>query len=271
MAKVKARFKTTSAAASPQRVVNVSAGDYVFRQGDLGTEMFVIHEGSVEIVNSGIDSSPLAVLERGDFFGEMAILEGAPRTASARAAEDCKLVQIDEATFSRLLRKDPEVAVRIMRKLSMRIRRLEELLLERGATVPNRAEVGSGAQTGAIEPSETDVVESATDVAEGAKLEHPGTGMVFPLTLEDTSSIGRRDPITGVKPTVDLTPIDPERSCSRRHARIISEAGGYLLVEDIGTTNGTFVNEDRLQTGVPARLSAGDRVRFGLVTLEFAV
>ena len=118
MTKVKARFKTTSKASAQRRIVEFSEGEYIFERGDLGTEMYVIREGRVEILNTRIDSQPMAVLERGDFFGEMAILEGAPRTASARAAVDSKLVRIDEATFSRLLRNDPEVAVRIMRKLS---------------------------------------------------------------------------------------------------------------------------------------------------------
>ncbi|MFQ5525200.1 MAG: cyclic nucleotide-binding domain-containing protein [Thermoanaerobaculia bacterium] len=271
MAKVKARFKTTSAASPAQRLVNVPAGEYVFRRGEIGVEMYVIHEGQVEILNSGIDSKPLAVLEKGDFFGEMAILEGAPRTASARAKEDCKLVQIDETTFSRLLRKDPETSVRIMRKLSARIRRLEELLLERGAAVPVRSEVTSASQTDEISRVGEPDSEVGSIVSTGPRLVHPGTGVVFVLESGDTSLVGRRDPITGVKPTVDLTPIDPERSCSRQHARIFPKDGVYHLVEDIGTTNGTYLNEDRIGTGVPAPMSAGDKVRFGLVTLEFAV
>lgn len=265
MVKVRARFKTTSASAPPQRMVSLAKGEYVFKLGELGVDMYVIHQGSVEILNPGIDSAALAVLEKGDFFGEMAILEGAPRTASVRALEDCKLVQIDEATFSRLLRRDPEVSVRIMRKLSNRIRRLEELLLERGAAVPIRTEVSSAGQTGTIDE------QAGKEIDGGPRLSHPGTGVIYGLALGDTSLVGRRDPITGVKPTVDLTSIDPERSCSRRHARIFPESGFYHLVEDVGTTNGTFLNEDRLTTGLPVRINAGDTVRFGLVTLEFSV
>ncbi|MCP4202994.1 MAG: cyclic nucleotide-binding domain-containing protein [bacterium] len=267
---MKARFKTTSAASPQRRVVELAKGDYVFEQGDLGTEMYVIHEGAIEIMNTDIDPRPIAVLEKGDFFGEMAILEGAARTASARAAVDSKLVQINEATFSRLLRKDPEVAIRIMRKLSQRVRRLEELLLERGAPVPPASEVTDAGQTGALSPAgQEEEPRASVAVAGGPRLVHPGTGVVFNLMREETSLVGRRDPITGIKPTVDLTPIDPERSCSRQHARIYPEGDAYFLAEDISTTNGTFLNEDRLGTGVPARMASGDRVRFGLVTLEF--
>ena len=260
MVKIRPRFKTTSTPSAERRLMKVAAGELVFHRGDLGTEMFVIREGAVEIFNPNVDAEPLAVLEKGDFFGEMAILDGAPRTASARAAVDSTLVRIDETTFARLLRKDPEVAVRIMRKLSRRLRHVEELLAERGGVVPG---------SGPVETVASDV-DPAAETAAGARLVHLGTGAVFPLLDEGTSLVGRRDPITGIKPTVDLTAIDPERSCSRQHARVFERDQSYFVAEDVGTTNGTFLNENRLGTGVPERLTNGDKVRFGLVTLEFS-
>lgn len=270
MTKVKARFKTTSAAAAaPRKVMELARGEYIFKRGDLGTEMYVIREGKIEIMNPGIDSEPIAVLGKGDFFGEMAILEGAPRTASARAAVDAKLVQIDEATFGRLLRKDPEVAVRIMRKLSHRIRHLEELLIQRGAALSPRSEV-TEAGVAAFGEIEREGAKSAPAAERGPRLIHPGTGVTFGLLPDEVSVVGRRDPISGLRPTVDLTPIDPERSCSRQHARIYPDNESFYLTEDISTTNGTFLNETRLGTGEPARMRSGDRVRFGLVTLEFS-
>lgn len=258
MVKIKPRFKTTSEAAA-RRLMKVPAGDFIFHTGDLGTEMYVIREGSVEILNSQVDSKPLAVLEKGDFFGEMAVLEGAPRSAAARAVEDTTLVRVDEPTFGRLLRRDPEVAVRIMRKLSRRLRHVEQLLADRGGVVPGSGPVATVG----------DHVETVADLEVGSRLIHPGTGMVFPLLDGEISLVGRRDPITGIKPIVDLTSIDPERSCSRQHAKILHRDGTYFVVEDVGTTNGTFVNETRVGTGVPERIGEGDKVRFGLVTLEF--
>lgn len=255
MAKVRARFKTTSHATSGRRLLEFREGEYVFRAGDLGTEMYVIHEGSIEIANPAISAEPLAVLEKGDFFGEMAILEGAARTASARVLEPSKLVRIDEATFARLLRRDPEVAVRIMRKLSRRLRTVESLL-------------GDQAQK---DQAQATAPQEETSVLDGPRLLHPGTGSVLRIKLEGTSTVGRADPITGIEPTVDLTPLDPERSCSRQHSRIYEEDGAFLVVEDLGTTNGTFLNENRLTTGIAAHLRSGDRVRFGLVTLEFSL
>ncbi|MBZ0089867.1 MAG: cyclic nucleotide-binding domain-containing protein [Thermoanaerobaculia bacterium] len=122
-------FKTTSKrAALPTYTVEFQPGDYVFKEGDLGTEMFIVHEGKVEILKEMLgEPKQLAVLEKGDFFGEMAILEDLPRTASARAISEVKLLHINGSTFDQMLRSNPEIAVRMMRKLSRRLRETDRL------------------------------------------------------------------------------------------------------------------------------------------------
>ncbi len=70
-------------------LLELKAGEVIFEEGDAGDEMFVIQSGTVEIVKKrkGVEK-PLATLEKGDFFGEMSILENLPRTAKARAVTD---------------------------------------------------------------------------------------------------------------------------------------------------------------------------------------
>src|SRR5688572_1623970 len=144
-------FKSTAAPGSPPAAggarkglasftEELAAGDYVFREGELGTEMFILQEGQVEILKTldGVDEQ-LAVLEKGDFFGEMSLLEDLPRTATARAVTPCKLIRIDGATFDQMLRNKPEIAVRIMRKLSRRLRQTDQMLREALGT-PDHAE-----------------------------------------------------------------------------------------------------------------------------------
>src|SRR6476661_3406282 len=109
--------------------VEVKTGEYIFREGDLGTEMYIINEGKVEILNQvGDEEQVLAVLEKGDFFGEMSVLEDLPRAASARAGTDVRLLQINGSTFDQLLQGNPEIAVRMMRKLSRRLRETDEMI-----------------------------------------------------------------------------------------------------------------------------------------------
>ncbi|MDH3254292.1 MAG: cyclic nucleotide-binding domain-containing protein [Acidobacteriota bacterium] len=253
MSKLRARFKTTSATSGHSRLVEYQSGQFVFRAGDLGTEMYVIHSGKVEVMDeSPAALTPVAVLEKGDFFGEMAVLEGVPRIASVRAVTDVKLVRVDGATFTQLLRSEPEIAVRIMRKLSRRLRASERKL--RGDEVQSQElrPLGTGA-----------------DLSQEPALVHEASTTTFRLPEFDSVLIGRKDPITGIQPTVDLSVVDPERSCSRQHAKILRDGSRFLLVEDIGTTNGTYLNNRRLETGVPEEITHGDKIRFGTVTLRY--
>src|ERR1700745_869927 len=91
--------------------------------------MFIIQEGWVHIIkNINGASHILSKLEKGDFFGEMSVLESLPRTADAVAANDVKCLLINGARFDEMLRKNPEVAVRIIRKYSKRLREANTLL-----------------------------------------------------------------------------------------------------------------------------------------------
>jgi pSer/pThr/pTyr-binding forkhead associated (FHA) protein len=75
--------------------------------------------------------------------------------------------------------------------------------------------------------------------------------------------------VTGLKPEVDLTSADINRSVSRHHARLNLEGGVYYLCEEPGALNGTFINGRKLITGKPTRVKDGDSVVFGMVKLVF--
>jgi CRP-like cAMP-binding protein len=255
-------FKTTSGApAGPEAgrkgyAVELKAGEYVFREGELGTEMYIINEGKVEILNQvGDEEQVLAVLEKGDFFGEMSVLEDLPRAASARAATDVRLLQINGSTFDQLLRSNPEIAVRMMRKLSRRLRETDEMLKSVMGTKVTSREMPRP------------VVQAAAEGPE--RLVHPPSGMEFHLSNGSETTIGRKDPVTGIYPDIDLTPVDNQRSVSRRHAKIYRRGSKYFFGEEIGTMNSTFLNGKRLETGIPSEIRPGDELRCGVVVLRF--
>ena len=104
------------------------------------------------------------------------------------------------------------------------------------------------------------------------RLVAPGSKAEFFLHPEGDTLIGRGDPVTGITPDVDLAALDPQRSTSRRHAKIYPMGGKLYLMEEIGVMNGTFVNGSRVATGTPVPVVGGDELRFGLVplTLETA-
>lgn len=102
------------------------------------------------------------------------------------------------------------------------------------------------------------------------RLVHEPTGMEFLLSQMPETTIGHKDAVTGIYPDVDLTPLDTQHSVSRRHAKIYRRGTMFFLGEEIGTMNATFVNGTRLDTGVPAQIHEGDKLRFGMVELRFA-
>lgn len=253
-------YVATSRDPAADRTLEFGEGRFIFHQGDLGTEMYIIHEGQVEILQEhSTGPRQIAVLDRGDFFGEMSILEELPRNASARAASPSRLIVIDSATFDSMLRADPEIGVRIMRKLSRRVRTTDELLHRVLDSEEERVELATKLRPQVIE------VEPGSGF-----LGHGESATMFTLPANGSVTIGRQDPVTGIRPDIDLTPVDPERSSSRRHAKMYREGQMYLLVEDIGATNGTFLNDKRIRTGVPVEVKSSDRVRFGLVELSFS-
>ena len=95
-------------------------------------------------------------------------------------------------------------------------------------------------------------------------------GKEFPI-CEDESHIGRWDADGGIFPDVDLDTDDPEAKVSRRHARITRRSGQYYI-EDLGSTNGTFLNRGRrLLPGDRQSLRDGDEVIVGKTFLRFQV
>ena len=256
-------FKSTGGGTGPGSArkgytLELKEGEYVFREGELGTEMYIINEGKVEILNEvGGEEQLLAVLEKGDFFGEMSVLEDLPRAASARALTEVRLLQINGSTFDQLLQGNPEIAVRMMRKLSRRLRETDELLKGvLGTKAPSRE-------------MPRPVMHAPAEGPE--RLVHPPSGMEFHLSNGSETTIGRKDPVTGIYPDVDLTPVDNQRSISRRHAKIYRRGSKFFVGEEIGTMNSTFLNGRRLDTGVPSELNPGDELRCGVVVLRFEV
>jgi CRP-like cAMP-binding protein len=260
---MKAVFKTTGGGGTGKdpvkdSLLNFTAGDRIFSQGELGTEMYIIQEGEVEIVkNLNGESHRLSRLEKGDFFGEMAVLEAMPRTADAIAISEVRVVAINGSRFDEMLRKNPEVAVRIIRKYSKRLREANALL-ER--LVGKEVDADHAAlDATAIAPADKATRHRLVDLA---------TGTAFFFSNGDETTIGRADPVTGILPDVDLTSVDTNRSVSRRHAKILRTGDEYHVLEEVGTVNGTYVNDQRIPTGTPVHINDGDQVKIGLIAMK---
>lgn len=262
--------------------VEFQAGATVFKEGDAGNEMYVVESGQVDILHPAGNGEIAASFGPGDFFGEAAMLEDLPRHATALAKAPTRLLRIERAAFAEVLRQNVEIAIRIMRTMMARQRvteqRLHETLGEavkaRSAAPPAapraeapRAPVPAPAAAPAPAPKTAPAAESVPQMALCMS-----SGEILLLDPSRTEFlVGRPDPATGTTPEINLGPFDANRTLSRRHARILREGALYFLREEAGTSNGTFVNGERVQSGVSVPLKPGDKLRFGMIEVEVAV
>ncbi|HEU4610637.1 MAG TPA: Crp/Fnr family transcriptional regulator [Kofleriaceae bacterium] len=190
-----------------------AAGTVLFEEGQPGDHMYVVTSGQVEIRRKvGETERLLAVLTPGDFFGEMAILNARPRSATAVTRVDSRLLVIEGRMFEAMLRARPEIALRIIKTLAMRLENANqhvELLL---LPTPNHK-----------------VVQCLRHMAEeqlllaGAQVT-PGTAILVPKRVEDIAvRVGL--PVAEVIDVVDRL----------RAARLV------LLAEDAGIDGDGFI------------------------------
>ncbi len=128
-----------------QQLINIievrefAAGEILFNEGDAGDAWYAIYRGGVDVIKDvGPDQKEIYPLESGACFGEIAILDGQPRSATIRAIEDCVVLRISRQAFEELLDQNHMVANKLLRRLAVMLaqrarsttERLSELVLE---------------------------------------------------------------------------------------------------------------------------------------------
>jgi len=104
-------------------------GDAIFRQGDEGSSLFIIEDGAVEIsYGDGVSKVSLATLYAGQYFGELSLFDGAPRSATASALKPSRLMRLDRDDIVDFVNKTPSAALRIIAEMSERLRQTNELM-----------------------------------------------------------------------------------------------------------------------------------------------
>ncbi len=102
-----------------------TAGQKIFEEGDAGDTMFVVMDGEVDLL---VRENLVEQLSQGGVLGEMALIDAVPRSATAVARTDCRLVQIDEKRFKFLVQQTPHFALQLMRVIVDRLRRMDKKL-----------------------------------------------------------------------------------------------------------------------------------------------
>jgi len=105
-------------------IAEYDVGHVIFEEGSTGRELYVVLDGEVEIAKvSGASKTVIVTLGKGEFFGEMAVIDGSPRSATAiAAASHTRVMRINHARFVYLVSQQPAFALMIMDALSKRLR-----------------------------------------------------------------------------------------------------------------------------------------------------
>jgi CRP/FNR family cyclic AMP-dependent transcriptional regulator len=117
MPEVKSYLEALMALEEP---LELPQGEVIFAAGDSGREMYVVRTGSVDL---RIGDAFLERVGPGGILGELALVDPAPRSATAVAGPDCSLVRVDQAAFNQLVRKVPGLALEVMRVMARRLRK----------------------------------------------------------------------------------------------------------------------------------------------------
>lgn len=100
------------------------AGEEIIAEGSEGNEMYVVIEGNVEL---RVGDAVVEVAGAGDIFGEMALIESQPRSASAWAKDDSVVVPVDERRFTFMVQETPFFALHVMKVLAHRLRKMDAI------------------------------------------------------------------------------------------------------------------------------------------------
>ena len=259
--------------------VDFAAGSSMIKEGEPASALFVLESGKALVERADAPGVTLAELGPGDFCGEMSILQEQPHTASVTAQTAVRALRIDIAAFHTVLRENPEIAVHVMRRLVLRLKDSEakrvQLQNQRAAPAAGTAGAAASGGTASAAPAAKPATSkprpaSATMVQPAAmpfQLEHADGKIPLPGGKTELL-VGRPDPATGAIPEINLGDLDSARTLSRRHARILVNAGRLSLREEPGVGNGTWVNGNKLQPGEEVALKSGDTLRFGAIELR---
>jgi CRP-like cAMP-binding protein len=245
-------------------ITKYAAGDVIYKKGDIQTDFFIINKGKVQLKHDG-SGQILATLSKGDFFGEESLNSEQNAIYSVEVIEDSFLIKIPYVSLTEMLKQTPDIALKILKKLSEKHIKIQNVLMEMASVVPAAKDKPT-----AKEAKREDQTSEKIGGEIKAYLIIQRSNRLVQLTKTQTF-LGRRDYTTGFVPDIDLTDEDEEKYISRKHAKIQFKDGKFYLSEEPGAINGTFLNGSKLQTGVKHELHAEDEITLCHLNIVFKV
>lgn len=236
-------------------VTHYKKDDAIYQKGDLQEDFFIINKGKVHLKMDESDTIIIS-LGKGDFFGEESLNEGQEAAYTVEVVEDSDIIKIPYNDLTDMMKKSATISMKILKKLSEKhLKMMENSLNMAVKTVSTSKKKADKATPAAAEDEESELLDAEIK----AYLVIKRSNRIVQLTKVHTY-LGRRDYTTGFIPDVDLTKEDEEKYISRKHSKISYVDGKFYVSEEPGAVNGTFLNGNKLSTGVKHELNNEDEV-----------
>ncbi len=222
----------------------------LFAEGDPSAEVILILSGSADVLRaSGDDAIVLGTVRAGEFVGEMGVLEGRARSATVRAAEPVEVELIERQTFLERISAEPELARKLLLRMSARLRDVEDMLTQLYAGEQAAAASGAGRELVAAPTPEPPALTLAGSTYAAQFFIGPAPIKIPHLPF----TIGRRhdqnEPSSVITPDLAITEEAPHR-LSRAHFMLLRDDDD-IVVRDLNSTLGTIVNGQPLGHAFP--------------------
>ena len=210
-------------------------GEYLFREGESGEYAYIVNSGKIEITKiSANGEDVLVTLEPPSLFGEMALIDGSPRSASARAKGDTIITEVTSAAFDQYIKKNPEAAVRIMKGISENLRTANQVIAQGGsASISSEKSFNESLQSKNTTWSDIDDTDDIYDRS-------PATPLLY--TIYSLLGFVFLSILFGSLNQVDTT-VSARGQFTTRTPNIIVEAGANSIVREILVERGEEVKK----------------------------
>jgi CRP-like cAMP-binding protein len=245
-------------------ITKYKAGAIIYKKGDIQTDFFIINKGKIQL-RSDENGQILATLGKGDFFGEEALNSEQNAIYTVEVIEDADMIKIPYISLTEMLKQMPDIALKVLKKLSEKHIKIQTVLMSMAISAPQVKEKPANR-----EAKKEDQTSEKISPEIKAYLIIQRSNRIVQLTKTQTV-LGRRDYTTGFIPDIDLTDEDEEKYISRKHSQVLFKDGKFYLSEEPGAINGTFLNGNKLQTGVKHELKNEDEITLCQLNVVFKV
>ena len=213
-------------------------GEYIFREGESAEFAYIVKSGEVQITKitaTGEDS--LAVIKNPTLFGEMALIDGSPRSAGARAIGDTVVTEVTSAAFSQYIKNNPDAAIRIMKNLSESLRGANQIIAKTSSS-PDTEQDTAG-ETSSVRSSNLIEVDDTDDIYDR------GPTKPFLYTAYSLVAFVFLTIVFGTFSKIDTT-VSARGQFTTRTPNIVVEAGANSIVRQVLVERGEKVKKNQV-------------------------